>query len=110
VRQFADRVYVMYLGRVVEAAATEALFEAPRHPYTRALLAAVPRLEVGSMNDAYILSGDVPSPLRPPSGCHFHTRCPEVFARCKSESPQLLRLGRRRVRCWLVEDEALPEG
>ena len=103
VRQFADRVFVMYLGRIVEQAETEALFESPRHPYTRALLGAVPRLEVGSMKRAVVLHGDVPSPLSPPSGCRFHTRCPEVFERCAKEEPPLYDLKGRQARCFLVE-------
>jgi len=106
VRQFADRIYVMYLGRIVEQAETEALFQAPRHPYTRALLGAVPRLEVGSMRRAQVLSGDVPSPLSPPTGCRFHTRCPEAFERCAKEEPTLYDLKQRQARCFLVEDDA----
>lgn len=106
VRQFADRVFVMYLGQIVEEAATEALFETPRHPYTRALLGAVPRLEVGSMKRAVVLSGDVPSPLSPPAGCRFHTRCPEAFERCAKEEPELYDLKERQARCFLVEEDA----
>lgn len=105
VRQFADRVFVMYLGEIVEEAETEALFEAPRHPYTRALLGAVPRLEVGSMKRGTVLTGDVPSPVSPPAGCRFHTRCPEAFQRCAKEQPKLYDLRERHARCFLVEDE-----
>jgi peptide/nickel transport system ATP-binding protein/oligopeptide transport system ATP-binding protein len=106
VRQFADRVFVMYLGRIVEVAETEALFSEPRHPYTRALLAAVPRLEVGAMKGNLVLRGDVPSALSPPAGCRFHTRCPEAFERCAKEEPDLYDLGRRQARCFLVEGDA----
>jgi oligopeptide/dipeptide ABC transporter ATP-binding protein len=103
VRQFADRVFVMYLGQIVEQAETEALFATPLHPYTRALLGAVPRLEVGSMKSAVVLRGDVPSPVSPPSGCRFHTRCPEAFERCAKEGPLLHDLRKRQARCFLVE-------
>lgn len=105
VRQFADRVYVMYLGQVVETATAEQLFESPRHPYTRALLDAVPRLEVGSFREAQVLKGDVPSPLNPPVGCRFHTRCPEVFEDCRRSAVPLYQLGQRRTRCLLHAPE-----
>jgi peptide/nickel transport system ATP-binding protein len=87
VRQIATAVGVMYLGRFVETGPTGALFERPRHPYTQALLAAVPVPEPGSRARRIILAGDVPSPLAPPPGCHFHTRCPHAIARCSTEVP-----------------------
>ena len=105
VRQFADRVYVMYLGQMVEVAGVEALFARPEHPYTQALLASVPRLEVGSFRRERVLLGDVPSPLNPPAGCRFHTRCPKAFARCQ-EAPPVVSLENRVVRCWLHVDGA----
>ncbi|HEY6729384.1 MAG TPA: ABC transporter ATP-binding protein [Polyangiaceae bacterium] len=105
VRQFADRVYVMYLGQMVEVARAEELFSTPEHPYTQALLASVPRLEVGSFRREPVLLGDVPSPLSPPAGCRFHTRCPKVFDRCQ-EAPPVVSLANRRVRCWLHVDAA----
>lgn len=105
VRQFADRVYVMYLGQVVESAPAEELFERPAHPYTQALLAAVPRLLVGSFREAQVLKGDVPSPLNPPEGCRFHTRCPEAFDACPRSAVPLYQLGSRRVRCLLHAPE-----
>ena len=89
VRHIAARVAVMYLGRIVETAPTAALFAAPRHPYTRALLAAVPLPEPGARADRALLEGDVPSPLHPPTGCRFHTRCPHVRALCRERSPTL---------------------
>jgi peptide/nickel transport system ATP-binding protein len=88
VEHLSDRVVIMYLGRVVESAATEALFEAPSHPYTRALLEEVPRLETRRSTYEPI-KGEIPSPLEPPSGCHFHPRCPHATARCREEVPQL---------------------
>lgn len=108
VRQFADRVYVMYLGQMVEVAEVEDLFETPEHPYTQALLASVPRLEVGSFQHGRVLLGDVPSPLAPPVGCRFHTRCPQAFDRCQ-EPPPVVALPRSKVRCWLHVDRARPE-
>jgi oligopeptide/dipeptide ABC transporter ATP-binding protein len=89
VRQIANRVAVMYLGQVVEQAETEALFEKPEHPYTRALLASVPGMRRVSHASVRRLSGDLPSALNPPSGCRFHTRCGEVFSRCPREAPSL---------------------
>jgi oligopeptide/dipeptide ABC transporter ATP-binding protein len=86
VRQVADRVAVMYLGRIVEEGPTEALFRAPRHPYTRALLAAVP----GQGRPAAPLEGDVPSPIAPPAGCRFHTRCPFAEPVCREQDPLLV--------------------
>jgi oligopeptide transport system ATP-binding protein len=89
VKHIATRVAVMYLGRVVETAGKDALFAAPRHPYTQALLAAIPRPEPGLQRERAVLGGDVPSPLAPPAGCHFHTRCPHAQPRCGQEAPAL---------------------
>ena len=89
VRYIAHRVAVMYLGQIVEQADTDALFEHPQHPYTRALLGAVLRVDSEAPRPAPGVSGDVPSPLRPPAGCRFHTRCPKVFDRCRVERPPL---------------------
>ena len=88
VEHLADRVVIMYLGRVVEIAETQALFAAPNHPYTQALLANVPRLEAKKQRFQPI-KGEMPSPLDPPPGCHFHPRCPFAMARCRSETPAL---------------------
>jgi oligopeptide transport system ATP-binding protein len=87
VQHMATRVAVMYLGRVVEMAPRDAVFSQPFHPYSRALLAAIPRPEPG--RPQAVPGGDVPSPLDPPPGCHFHVRCPFVIDRCRSESPVL---------------------
>ncbi len=88
VEHSADRVAVMYLGRIVELAPTERLFSGPNHPYTQALLAEVPRLEPKKKRFS-ALKGEIPSPLDPPPGCHFHPRCPFAFERCKVERPAL---------------------
>ena len=88
VEHLSQRVMIMYLGRIVEMAPTEELFRAPNHPYTQALLAEVPRLESSKRQYAPV-KGEIPSPLAPPSGCHFHPRCPHALARCRSEAPVL---------------------
>jgi oligopeptide/dipeptide ABC transporter ATP-binding protein len=87
VRHIATAVAVMYLGRFVESGPSAALFAHPRHPYTSALLAAVPVPVPGARTREIVLSGDVPSPLAPPSGCHFHPRCPHAIDRCRIEPP-----------------------
>jgi oligopeptide/dipeptide ABC transporter ATP-binding protein len=87
VEHISDRVAVMYLGRIVELADKRALFSSPQHPYTEALLSAVPVPDPTAKAQRIILQGEVPSPINPPSGCHFHTRCPYVMARCRTETP-----------------------
>jgi oligopeptide transport system ATP-binding protein len=89
VEHVADRVAVMYLGRIVEIAEKERLFAGPRHPYTRALISAAPVPDPQAKRERIVLEGDVPSPMTPPPGCHFHTRCPFVFDRCRKEAPVL---------------------
>jgi oligopeptide/dipeptide ABC transporter ATP-binding protein len=88
VRYIAHRVAVMYVGQIVELRDTESLFEAPAHPYTKALLRSIPRV-ARRAGERQPLAGEVPSAARPPSGCRFHPRCPEAFARCPQESPRL---------------------
>lgn len=88
VRHISDRVAVMYLGRIVELAETEKLFATPLHPYTEALMSAVPDVQ-GAKKERIILRGDVPSPANPPAGCAFHTRCPRCMDICKTEAPPL---------------------
>jgi len=87
VRHLSDRVVVMYLGRLVELATTAQLFAAPLHPYTQALLAAVPSVKQRQQKRRVVLSGDVPTPFNPPQGCRFHTRCPMVMDRCRVVEP-----------------------
>ena len=89
VKHMADRVAVMYLGRIVEIAAKDELFANPRHPYTRTLLSAIPRPDPHRVTARQIPGGDVPSPMNPPSGCRFHTRCPFVTDICREQDPEL---------------------
>jgi len=89
VEHISHRVAVMYLGRLVEYADKTTLFTRPLHPYTEALLAAVPVPDPATRREKIVVQGDVPSPLRPPPGCHFHTRCLYAEARCKTEVPAL---------------------
>jgi oligopeptide/dipeptide ABC transporter ATP-binding protein len=89
VKHIADRIAVMHLGRIVEIGPNEALFANPRHPYSRALLSAIPMPEPGVRRERIILRGEMPSPLHPPEGCAFHTRCPAAIALCQTERPDL---------------------
>lgn len=108
VRHIADEVMVMYLGRVAEYGKTEQIFTEPRHPYTQALLASTPHLKAQNRQERIVLSGELPSPLAPPSGCVFHTRCPYANARCSAEIPALLSLASgRQVACHGVEEKRI---
>jgi peptide/nickel transport system ATP-binding protein len=104
VQHISRRVAVMYLGRIVELAPTEALFSEPLHPYTRALLRAVPKPVPHRKNSAPALEGDPPNPINRPRGCHFHTRCPHVMPICREQYPALRQVGAgRTVACHLYE-------
>jgi len=113
VEHISDRVAVMYLGRIVEMGATETLYARPRHPYTEALLSAVPVPDPDDRRRRIILEGNVPSPLHPPRGCRFHTRCPYArqagrFERCSTEVPALRKVGADQwVACHFAEQLAL---
>jgi len=100
VELIADEVLVMYLGKVVERAPKRTLFDTPKHPYTRALLASTPRIDAGARQTRQVLSGELPSPLNPPSGCSFHKRCPFAIERCRVDVPALEDAGGgQRVAC-----------
>lgn len=89
VHHISDRVMVMYLGKIVETADKRTLFSNPLHPYTKALLSSIPITNTDIKREKILLSGDIPSPIQPPSGCRFHTRCPFATQRCSSEEPHL---------------------
>lgn len=105
VRHISDRVMVMYLGKVVEIAQKKDLFDSPLHPYTKALLSSIPVPNPTLQRERVILSGDVPSPIDPPAGCRFHTRCPFAAERCKREEPALRELeANHYVSCHFAEE------
>ena len=103
VKYISDRIAVMYLGRIVEIAEKNELYNNPQHPYTKTLLSAIPIPDVDNKMKREILTGDVPSPLNPPSGCYFHTRCKYATERCKTECPALHDVGNgHMVACHLT--------
>ena len=107
VQHFSDRVAVMYLGKIVEEATTDELFAAPQHPYTQVLFSAIPTPDPSRRVNWELPQGEPPSPLDPPSGCHFHPRCPQALAACSSIVPQLKATAlNRRVACLLYEQAA----
>ncbi|NUA25961.1 ABC transporter ATP-binding protein [Cupriavidus basilensis] len=105
VKHISDRVVIMYLGRVVESAPAEDVFASPNHPYTQALLAEAPKLEVGKKTFVAI-KGEIPSPLNPPPGCHFHPRCPHAMPRCREEQPLLKEIAPMRFSACHLNDMA----
>jgi oligopeptide/dipeptide ABC transporter ATP-binding protein len=105
VRHTADRVAVMYLGRIVEEAPVEALFSDPRHPYTQALMAAVPAPDPALRRDLPLLEGDPPSPTNPPPGCRFHTRCAHAVHVCRTDPPPMATVGPGHgAACWRADE------
>jgi peptide/nickel transport system ATP-binding protein len=103
VRHVSDRVVVMYLGRVVESASTRELYDHANHPYTQALVAEIPRVDLRRRR--YVpIQGEIPSPLSPPSGCHFHPRCPHAFERCREEIPALREVAPRHFSACHLND------
>jgi oligopeptide/dipeptide ABC transporter ATP-binding protein len=107
VRHISDRIAVMYLGSMVELSECDEMFSHPAHPYTQALLSAIPEANPRRITERIILQGDVPSPVKPPSGCRFHTRCPVAYARCRTERPELTDVGAGHwVACHLYTEPA----
>jgi len=107
VRHISDRVAVMYLGRVAELADCDELYKHPAHPYTQSLLSAIPEPNPRRVKERIILKGDVPSPINPPAGCRFHTRCPAAFSRCRGEVPELTEVASGHfVACHLYTEPA----
>ncbi|MFT4572411.1 MAG: oligopeptide/dipeptide ABC transporter ATP-binding protein [Hyphomicrobiaceae bacterium] len=103
VEHTSDRVAVMYLGRIVELAPARAIYDDPQHPYTKALLSAVPDIDLTKRRERIVLGGEVPSPIDPPSGCPFHPRCAIAVDRCKTERPQLVVRGGHGTACHLTD-------
>ena len=109
VRHISDRIAVMYLGQIAELSSKQALFSSPKHPYTQALLSAIPHADPRRKAQRVILEGDVPSPINPPSGCRFHTRCPACYAPCKTFEPKTMEVEKGHfVRCHLYDPEHAP--
>jgi oligopeptide/dipeptide ABC transporter ATP-binding protein len=101
IEHISDSVAVMYLGKIVEYAGGDDLYAKPTHPYTKALIDAIPEPIVNREKKSNILTGDVPSPIHPPSGCHFHPRCPAVTAKCKTVAPELTNRGSEKKPHWV---------
>jgi oligopeptide/dipeptide ABC transporter ATP-binding protein len=102
VKHISRRILVMYLGRIVEAGEANEICKAPKHPYTQALISAVPVVDPDAKRKRIVLAGDIPSPLNPPSGCPFHPRCPIAIDRCRTEVPPLREVAGRNVACHLA--------
>ena len=111
VEHVAHRIAVMYLGRIVELSTRDRIFSRPLHPYTEALMAAAPIADPRASRTRLVIEGDVPSPMNPPPGCHFHTRCPHAVARCRSEDPPLQEVAPGHVvACHLRTRDTLAQG
>lgn len=105
VKHISNKIAVMYLGNIVEIGAAEEVFNEPKHPYTQALLSAVPKPTPNKKSSRILLTGEVPSPIDPPSGCKFHTRCPFVMPRCKKEVPSFYQIGsKQKAACFLYDE------
>ena len=102
VKYIADRILVMYLGKLIESGPVEPVFEQPLHPYTQALLSAIPQADPSVRKKHLLLEGEVPSPINPPEGCRFHTRCPVVGSICRKNEPEFRRIGKQQVACHLA--------
>lgn len=103
VRHISDRIIVMYLGTIVEIADKHSLFNNPQHPYTKALLSAIPTISAGTKKDRIELKGDLPSPLNPPTGCRFHTRCPYAIEKCATQQPNFQSISENhKVACHII--------
>ena len=106
VSYMADEVAVMYLGRIVERGTRDEIFDSPKHPYTRALLSAIPQVDPDTGIEKIRLSGDVPSPVRPPTGCYFHPRCPDRLSQCERVYPSVAAFSDTHAcNCYLYEDD-----
>lgn len=102
VKHVADRIFVMYLGKLIEAGPVKQVFNNPLHPYTKALLNAIPQADPKTRKKRILLEGDVPSPIQLPKGCRFHTRCPEVRPECRVEEPKTKQIDNRQAACFLI--------
>ncbi|CUB42594.1 ABC transporter ATP-binding protein [Bacillus cereus] len=103
VRHISDRIIVMYLGTIVEIADKHSLFNNPQHPYTKALLSAIPTISAGTKKERIELKGDLPSPLNPPTGCRFHTRCPYAIEKCATQQPSFQSISKdQKVACHII--------
>ncbi|GMW01575.1 MAG: ABC transporter ATP-binding protein [Candidatus Hydrogenedentota bacterium] len=111
VRHISTAVAVMYLGRIVEMGPVDEIFERPVHPYTKALLSAVPVLHPGAKSERILLRGETPSPINPPAGCHFHPRCPDAVAECRVREQRLAAVGAgHRAACHVHAEPVSPQG
>ncbi|MDH5535666.1 MAG: ATP-binding cassette domain-containing protein, partial [Betaproteobacteria bacterium] len=110
IEYLAHEIAVMYLGRIVEHGGVEEVLESPRHPYTRALLSAVPVIDKDTKREVIRLEGDMPSPVKPPAGCHFHPRCPQAMAQCRQDYPGVSRVSATHsTRCYLYSSKRSEE-